>query len=112
MAAYAVGSISRSEHKELLVADFFEQVGSFMKVGLMDEESWLDVAGAQVFVMWQLLEPVIKKIRETRGITAFDNFEYAAVRAKLWFEKHPDGTYPSGTPRMEQLTAAETEAPR
>lgn len=106
MAAYAADSISRSEHRELLVGDFFEQVGSFMKFGLMDEESWIDVAGAQVTGMWQLLTPVIKAMREVRGPTAFDNFEYAAVRAKLWFEKHPHGTYPSGTPRMEQLEAA------
>jgi len=106
VAAYAADSISRREHKELLVADYFEQVGSFMKVGLMDEESWLDVAGAQVTATWQLLEPVIKAMREVRGPTAFDNFEYGAVRAKLYFQKHPDGTYPSGTPRMEQLEAA------
>ena len=106
MAAYAADSISRSEHRELLVADYWEQVGSFMKFGLMDEESWIDVAGAQVYAMWQLLEPIIKAMREVRGPTAFDNFEYAAVRARLWFEKHPDGTYPRGTPRMEQLTVA------
>jgi len=113
MAAYAAGSLSRSEHRELLVGDFFEQVGSFMKLGLMDEESWLDVAGVQVYIMWQLLAPVIQAIRDVRGPTAFDNFEYGAVRAKLWSEKHPQGTYPSATPRMEQLeAAAQAKAPQ
>src|ERR1700680_1002918 len=90
MAEFAGAPISRIEHRELLVADYWEQIGAFMKFGLMDEGSWLDVAGSQVYVMWQLLEPVIKAIREVRGPTAFDNFEYAAVRAKLWFEKPPE----------------------
>ena len=113
MAEFAQRPISRSEHRELLVADYCEQIGAFMKFGLMDEESWLDVAGAQVYAMWQLLEPIIKAMREVRGPTAFDNFEYAAVRARLWFKKYPLGTYPSGTPRMEQLEAvAETKAPQ
>ncbi len=33
-------SIARSEHPELLVADFWEQVGACMKYGLINEASW------------------------------------------------------------------------
>src|SRR5712692_8555806 len=38
---FAKGPVSRAEHPEILIADFWEQVGAFMKYGLMDEQSWL-----------------------------------------------------------------------
>ncbi len=98
--------VSRREHSELLVADFWEQVGSFIKYGLMDEQSWLDVASSQIATTWDLLEPAIKAMRQGRGPAAFENFEYAAVRASLWLSRHPEGNYPAGTPRREQLKAA------
>jgi hypothetical protein len=107
MVAFRERALSRNEHRELLVADYWEQIGAFMKYNLMDEQSWIDVARAQVYFAWQSLEPIIKAMRDRYGPSAYENFEFAAVRAKLWLDKHPDGYYPAGTPRMEQLTAAE-----
>ena len=84
-----------------------------MKYHLMDEASCIDVAGTQVYITWQRLEPIIKAIRDMRGPSASENFEYAAVKVKLWLDKHPNGYYPVGTPRMEQLeAAADTKEPR
>lgn len=97
------GSLSRVDHPELLVADFWEQIGAFIKYNLMDERSWLDVAGAQVVNAWDLLEPAIKSTRGAHGLAIFENFEYIAVRARLWAQRHPDGYYPKGTPRMDEL---------
>ena len=112
MAEFAEGAISRSEHRELLVADYWEQIGAFMKYHLMDEASWIDVTGTQVYITWQRLEPMIKAVRHTRGPSTYENFEYAAVKAKLWLDKHPNGYYPAGTPRMAELeSAAEAKAP-
>ena len=98
-------SVSRSEHRELLVCDLWEQVGAFMKHGLMDERSLLDVAAPQIYGSWDSLEPVLNSMRAAIGPSVYENFEYAAVRARLWVQKYPDGFYPANTPRMEQVRA-------
>jgi len=112
LAEFAEGKLSRIEHPELLIADFWEQIGAFMKYSLMDEGSWLDVACTQVISAWESLAPAIEAMRSTRGRAQFDNFEYAAVRGKLWAQSHPDGYYPKGTPRMDQLRQKAQESPQ
>ncbi len=97
------GALSRVDHPELLVADFWEQIGSYVKYDLMDERSWLDTAGSQVVNSWDLLEPIIIATRRRAGDAIYENFEYIAVRARLWVQRHPDGFYPPGNPRMKQL---------
>jgi hypothetical protein len=105
-AELAKGPLSRAEHVELTVADFWEQIGAFLKYDLIDERSWLDVASPQAASSWDLMLPVVTVIRARFGVSAYENFEYAAVRARLWLDKHPDGTYPRTTPRMADLRAA------
>jgi hypothetical protein len=97
------GPLSRSEHVEFVVADYWEQIGAFLKYQLIDERSWLDVASPQVARSWELMEPELLMIRQRFGPAAYENFEYAAVRARLWLDKYPKGNYPRATPRMAQL---------
>lgn len=87
-------------HIELKVCDFFEQIGNYVKRGLIDESSYLDTACDFVDTMWEKLEPVIAIMRRTRDETLYDNFEYLAARARLWIARHPHGNYPKNTPRM------------
>jgi hypothetical protein len=103
LAAIGAELESRVDHPELLVADFWEQIGSFMKYNLMDERSWLDAASSQAIQTWNDLEPVVMALRKLRGPAIYENFEYVAVRAELWTKRSPDGYYPKGTPRMDQL---------
>jgi len=103
LAALATGETARAEHPELMIADFWEQIGSLMKYGLIDENSWLDNASAQIVRTWNELRPVIDAIRSRTGPSSFENFEYAAVRARLWIDKFPHGTYPRDLPRMADL---------
>ncbi|MDQ6768096.1 MAG: DUF4760 domain-containing protein [Candidatus Eremiobacteraeota bacterium] len=102
---FRVGTPSRMEHPELLVADFWEQVGAFMKFDLMDERSWLDVAAPQAIDAWNRLEPIVSALRERIGPASFENFEYAAARATLYMRRHPRGYFPTATPRMASLKA-------
>jgi hypothetical protein len=106
LADFSKGTVSRAEHPELLVADFWEQVGAFMKYDLMDERSWLDVAAPQVCSAWDRIQPIVRTLRHVTGPATFENFEYAAVRGRLWLNRYPGGNYPAGTPRMEELEKA------
>jgi Domain of unknown function (DUF4760) len=104
LALFNAGALSRTDHPELLVADYWEQIGAYAKHGLFDEASWLDIASAQVLRSWQVLEPIIAARRKSDGNQAtFENFEYLAVRATLWNRRYPDGNWRPGLPRMADL---------
>lgn len=87
-------------HVELSVCDFFEQIGNYVKHGLIDEDAYLDTASGFVETMWEKLEPVIAIMRRTRDQTLYDNFEYLAARSQLWLSRHPRGNYPRNTDRL------------
>ena len=87
-------------HAELWVCDFFEQVGNYVKRGLIDEDAYLDTACDFVESMWEKLEPVILVMRRTRDETLYDNFEYLTARSRLWIERHPRGNYPQNTGKI------------
>lgn len=105
MQQFATGPLTRSDHPELLVADFWEQIGAFVKYDLLDERPVLDIAGGQALLAWNAVEPAVMAMRTRSGNAVFENFEYIAVRAQLWKKAHPDGAYPTKTPRMAQLEA-------
>lgn len=98
------GSPDRGSNPELLVFDLWEQVGTYCKHGLVDENILLDITSAQVCNAWKRAWPVIEVIREFNGISACENFEYLAVRAELFMRRHPNGTYPPEMPRFADLT--------
>lgn len=97
------GTVDRATHPAFLALDFWEQIGTFSKHRLVDENILLDIVSAQVANAWACGEPAIMLVRERAGPSAFENFEYLAVRAELWSRKHPNGAYPVGLPRMRNL---------
>ena len=97
------GSIERAHYPEFLAMDLWEQIGTFVKRGLVDESILLDITSAQITKSWRSCEPVISVLRSNAGPSAFENFEYLAVRATLWNRRYPDGTYPARLPRMTDL---------
>jgi Domain of unknown function (DUF4760) len=95
--------VDRAKHPELNVCDWYEQLGSYLKYGLLDEDVMLDVSATSCNTMWKNLEPAIERMRRTRGDALYENFEYLAVRGVLHQRAHPNGTYPRNTPRMAQI---------
>ena len=100
---HARGSRDRAAHPEFLALDLWEQIGTYSKYGLIDEMILLDIVSSQVSAAWNWAAPVIAILRERAGPSAFENFEYLAVRAELWTRRYPNGTYPSRHPRMREL---------
>jgi hypothetical protein len=98
------GSLDRAGHPEFLIFDFWEQVGTFAKHGLIEEAILLDITSSQVSNAWRRGEPAISIVREHTGPATFENFEYMAMRAAMWQKRYPDGTYPRGLPRMHELS--------
>jgi hypothetical protein len=99
------GSVDRASYPEFLALDLWEQIGTYAKQGLIDEAILLDIISTQVGSAWQLAQPAIAVVREHTGPSGFENFEYLAVRAKLWGKRYPNGLYPAGLPRFDDLEA-------
>jgi hypothetical protein len=93
------GSISRTQHPELAIADLWEQTGVYIKYGLVSEEAFMDLAGSSVLDMWNAMVEAIKIRREVAGDAAYENFEYIAARAIEWKKRHLT-SYPAGAPRL------------
>jgi hypothetical protein len=92
--------IDKLAHPEVAYLDFWESVGSLIKLGHISEEAYLDLNSYPIVSSWRKLEPVIAIIRRKRGPQVYDMFEYLASRAMLWEAKHPYGTYPTNTPHL------------
>lgn len=99
----APGSMDRSGYPEFLALDFWEQIGSFCKYELIDEDALLDITCGQIVNSWKGAKPVVDAMRAVKGPSLFENFEYLAVRATLWTRRYPDGAYPARMPRMSDL---------
>jgi len=94
------------KHPEISICAWFEQIGSYMKHGLLDERIMMDVASSSTNTMWQALQPVVERMRRTRGDALWENFEYMAARGVLFQRAYPNGCYPRNTPRMAELGGA------
>lgn len=105
------GSMDRSAHPEMLVFDFWEQVGTYAKHGLIDERILLDIISSQVHNAWKRAVPALELARKANGPAVAENFEYLTVKAVLWNKKYQDGTYPRGLPRMVELEPEPARAP-
>ncbi|HVS47231.1 MAG TPA: hypothetical protein VMS32_11295 [Verrucomicrobiae bacterium] len=91
--------VDRKQHPELHLAELYEEVGSFVRSGLIDENLFLQGHWYNVLLYWKLLQPPIVVVRKKRPYT-FENFEYLATRAQAWHDRHPHGNYPASVPRM------------
>jgi hypothetical protein len=94
------------KHPELTICAWFEQIGTYMKHGLLDETIMLDIASSSTNTLWHALVPVVERMRRTRNDTLWENFEYMAARGVLYQRAQPNGRYPRDTPRMAELGGA------
>lgn len=88
----------RTVHKELILWDYFEHVGSYIKFGLIDSELYLDYANPERY--WKLSVPALAIYRRKRGQQAYENFEYLVALSQDWDRRHGGGFYPKNAPRV------------
>lgn len=93
--------VDRTLHPERHVIAWFEHIGSWMKNGLIDEQTYLEYASPIITQYWILLAPTVKRIRRTSEPWLLEDFEYLAARAKRWLASHPQGNYSKSTSRMQ-----------
>jgi len=82
------------------VANFFETMGAFVKLGIVDRALVCDLWDGVVFGYWKRLEPVIVIRREVSDRGLWANFEYLAVICEESLSKTQGDHYPRGMRRM------------
>ncbi len=97
----ARGVIDNRVHPEIDACSWFNAVGTLLKNNLVEEGAWMDLFARLTVAYWDTLEPAIAIMRRRRGDWQFANFEYMAMRAREWLRKHPHGTFPSRTRRVQ-----------
>jgi len=85
-----------------MVANFFETMGLFVKVGIIDQLIACDVWGYIVVRNWNALLPVTTYMRREISPAIWDNFEYLALLSERDTTAHPRGRYPKGAARMPE----------
>jgi hypothetical protein len=88
------GPVDHSQHPELNVLDFFDNIGVYVVLGMMREDLVLLPGSQLIRSLWRTLSPTIAIMRRQRGASLYINFEYLAARAERW-----DATYPEGYAR-------------
>jgi hypothetical protein len=85
------------------IGNFFENLGAFVKYGIIDREIACDLWSGVVQITWNTLLPVTnirRKFLKTQAL--LENFEYLAVLSEDYIARHPDGAYPKGMRRMPE----------
>lgn len=91
----------RRTHPELQVADMFEQIGSYVKYGMIGGKPFTDLGGSLVRNMWDGTKDAIALRRfGSNSSSMYENFEYLAALANEFQQKYPDGNYPRGVQRL------------
>jgi hypothetical protein len=92
--------VDHAEHPELNVADFLDNIGVMVVLGLMREETIMQPGSQLLVEVWATLAPGIAIMRRKRGAQLYVSFEYLEMRARLGQKRFPDGYQRNGWQRV------------
>ncbi len=102
-----VNRAARTSENQILITkittigNYYENMGQFVKSGLVDRNLVLEIWCAIIVLYWDKIAPFTAISRRTQGRWIWENFEYLAVLAQDWAASHPEGTYPARIRRIE-----------
>ncbi|GAC1403015.1 MAG: hypothetical protein NVSMB64_03850 [Candidatus Velthaea sp.] len=88
-----IGLADTAVHREIIVMRVFEELGGYVKHGLLDGEIFYDFAAPPIIGAWETLERagVIAMHREAKGFGMWENFEQLYSRTKSFADaRGPD----------------------
>jgi hypothetical protein len=86
--------------KMVLVGSLYEEMGVFVKAGLVDGDLVCDMHLFYILMTWDALSGALTILRR-ESIAWGENFEYLVTIARAWAQNHKSGSYPPGAPRIE-----------
>jgi len=86
-ALSARGYVDPRVHPEMLVCNWFDEMGMLIGAGFLREDVFFDSFGRLVEYYWRLSMPVVALLRRERGPRQYAGFESLAARAARWRER-------------------------
>lgn len=87
--AERVGGVSVEIHKERLLLETFEEVGTYVKHGLLSGDAIYDLIGPVIIGSWKRLRDLIAAQRRVYGGNElWENYEFLYDQAKRYDEEH------------------------
>ncbi|HZY96452.1 MAG TPA: hypothetical protein VFE35_05070 [Candidatus Cybelea sp.] len=83
-----------------VIGNFWENVGVFVKAGLLDRDLALDLWSGVSIGTWNRFAPLTAVARRT-NFALWENFEYLTMLSQDFQAAHANGTYPVGARRLE-----------
>ncbi len=84
----------------VVVGNFFESLGSFIRHGIIDKEVAVSLWSDVVLRNWENLGPALAIMRRVSGPVLWDQFEYLARVSQEWIDAHEQGDYPTGVAHL------------
>lgn len=94
-----IGYVDPDVHSELIVCNWFNEIGTLVKHRLVSEDAFMDLFARLIAYCWRNVAPAVAIMRRSRGDFQYHDFEYLALRAQAWLERHPHGIFPSTAAR-------------
>jgi hypothetical protein len=84
----------------ILVGNYYEEIGIFVKYGLVDENIACEMWANEIVSDWKRMTPVIA-IMQGRGTSyGWQNFEYMYTLCEAWLRRYPEGRFPRNRRRV------------
>ena len=95
------GFIDSRKHPELLLCNWFNKMGLLVKHRIVSEDAFMDLFGRLIVYYWDLLAPAVGLMRRSRGDGEYHDFEFLAMRGKIWLDHNRAGVFPKGVVRTK-----------
>jgi hypothetical protein len=105
----ASAALDEHDHKEIVVLQTFEKVGTYARHGMLDTVLIADYCGPLIREMWHRFESCgYIELRRRGNPYVYENFEYLYDAAMAWYENTDP---PFRTSRRAKAVAAPPDAP-
>jgi hypothetical protein len=84
---------TRAARPMILVGNYYEEIGIFVKYGLVDENIASEMWSNEIVADWERMAPAIA-IMQQRGSFGWKNFEYIFTLCEAWLKRYPEGKFP------------------
>jgi hypothetical protein len=89
------GGVDATTHKERIVFNAFEEVGTYVRHGLVNGSVIYDFYSSVIIGCWRRMAPLVEAQRAIYGDDQlWSNFEFLCQGSKAWEEAHPGNPVP------------------
>lgn len=103
-------STNREARPMVRVGNYYEEIGIFVKYGLVDENIACEMWANEIVVDWNQMSPAIAILYQRGAQRGWQNFEYMYTLCEAWLRRYPEGKFPRNRHRVH-IECRGAEAP-